>query len=86
MQGVYIASAPHPVSQADFMRSLRRAVRMPVGLPVTPMLLRWGARWVLNTDPDLGLYGRYVVPQRLLEEGFTFVHPNIGPALQDLLG
>lgn len=86
MQGAYIASAPHPVSQAEFMRSLRRVVRMPVGLPVTPMLLRWGARWVLNTDPDLGLYGRYVVPQRLLDEGFTFVHPEIGPALQDLLG
>lgn len=85
MQGVYIASAPHPVSQAEFMRSLRRAVRMPIGLPVTPTLLRWGATWVLNTDPDLGLYGRYVVPQRLLDEGFHFHHPEIGPALQDLL-
>ncbi|MEX2286398.1 MAG: NAD-dependent epimerase/dehydratase family protein, partial [Planctomycetaceae bacterium] len=29
MQGAYIASAPHPVSQSDFGRELRRAVGMP---------------------------------------------------------
>ncbi len=84
MEGAYIASAPYPVSQAKFMRALQRAVRMPIGLPVSPMMLRWGAKWILRTDPDLGLYGRYVIPQRLLQDGFRFQFPEVGPALENL--
>lgn len=33
MQGAYIASSPNPVSQKEFMRTLRRAAGMPIGLP-----------------------------------------------------
>tara|TARA_B100001939_G_scaffold337135_1_gene341058 strand:- start:318 stop:479 length:162 start_codon:yes stop_codon:yes gene_type:complete len=33
MSGSYIATAPNPVSQADFMRAMRRALRIPIGLP-----------------------------------------------------
>jgi NAD dependent epimerase/dehydratase family enzyme len=85
MQGAYIASAPHPVSQREFMRELRRAVRMPIGLPVSEWMLRFGARWILRTDPDLGLYGRYVVSQRLQEEGFEFQFAKVGDALDNLI-
>lgn len=85
MQGAYIASSPHPVSQVEFMRALRRAVGMPIGLPATEWMVRLGARWLLNTDPDLALYGRYVVPRRLLDEGFTFEYPELPPALNHLL-
>ncbi len=50
--GVYIASAPHPVPQVEFMRELRRAVGMPIGLPATEWMVRLGARWLLRTDPN----------------------------------
>lgn len=40
----------------------------------------------MRTDPELALYGRYVVSRRLREEGFTFTFPDLGPALRDLLG
>ncbi len=86
MQGAYIASAPHPVSQAEFMRELRRAVGMPIGLPVLSWMVRIGARLILRTDPELALYGRYVVSKRLEEEGFEFQLPELREALQDLLG
>ena len=86
MQGFYIASAPHPVSQAEFMRELRRAVGMPFGLPAFSWMVRVGARFLLRTDPELALYGRYVIPQRLEEEGFEFQRPQLRPALRDLLG
>ena len=33
MRGSYIATAPNPVSQADFMRAMRRSLRIPIGLP-----------------------------------------------------
>jgi NAD dependent epimerase/dehydratase family enzyme len=84
MQGVYIASAPKPVSQVEFMRELRRAVRMPIGFPSSSWMVRFGARYILRTDPELALYGRYVVPQRLLKEGFEFQFPELREALRDL--
>ncbi len=86
MQGDYIASAPHPVSQVEFMRQLRRAVGMPIGIPSFSWMVRIGARFLLRTDPELALYGRYVVSKRLEEEGFEFQQPELRKALQDLLG
>ena len=86
MQGTYIASAPLPVPQAEFSRALRRAVSMPIGLPAPAWLVRFGARLLLRTDPELALYGRYVYPKRLEEEGFIFQFPCLREALRDLLG
>ncbi len=85
MQGAYIASSPGPVSNEEFMRELRRAVGAPIGLPAFPWMIRLGARWLLRTDPELALYGRYVVSQRLAEERFEFRFPQLRAALQDLL-
>jgi hypothetical protein len=83
MNGAYIATAPNPVSNSEFMRALRRVVRMPIGLPASAWMARLGAP-VLGTDPDLALYGRYCVSRRLREEGFSFDFPEIEGALADL--
>lgn len=85
MQGAYIASSPYPVSQAEFMRTLRRAMRVPIGLPAFEWMVRLGAPLLMRTDPELALYGRYVVPRRLREEGFGFQFPQLDSALADLL-
>ena len=84
MAGVYVATAPHPVSQAEFMRELRRAMRMPIAFPATELMVRFGAHWLLRTDPELVLYGRYCVSRRLEEEGYKFVFENIKDAMADL--
>lgn len=84
MQGVYIASAPNPVSQREFMRTLRRTVGMPIGLPAFAWMVRIGAPLFMRTDPELALYGRYVVSKRLKEEQFEFRYPQLDVALQDL--
>lgn len=86
MQGVYVASSPQPVSNREFMRELRRAVGMPIGLPATGWMVRLAAPLILRTDPELALYGRYVVSRRLAEEGFEFRFPELREALRDLLG
>jgi uncharacterized protein (TIGR01777 family) len=86
MQGAYIASSPNPVASKMFMRELRRAVRMPIGLPAAEWMVRLGARWLLKTDPELALYGRYVIPKRLMEKGYEFQYPNIREALEDVVG
>ncbi|MFK7959555.1 MAG: epimerase [Phycisphaerales bacterium] len=84
MQGAYIATAPNPVSNREFMRALRRVVGMPIGLPAPALGVALGARWILRTDPELALLGRYCVSRRLRDEGFVFDHPEVGPALDDL--
>lgn len=84
MQGAYIASAPNPLPQVEFMRQLRRTVGMPIGLPAFAWMVRFGARWLLRTDPELALYGRYVISHRLKEEGFDFRFPRLAGALQEL--
>lgn len=86
MKGTYIASAPNPISQRVFMRELRRAMRMPIGLPAPAWLARAGATWLLRTDPELALYGRYVVSRRLEDERSEFQFPRLEEALLDLRG
>ncbi len=85
MEGAYIASSPFPEPQVAFMRELRNAVGMPIGLPATEWMVRLGAPLLLRTDPELALYGRYVLPQRLQREGFEFHFPRLPEALRDLL-
>ena len=84
MSGMYIASSPNPASQADFMRTLRRVIKMPIGLPALEWMVRVGAPLFMRTDPELVLYGRYVVSKRLAEEGFEYAFPKLEPALRDL--
>lgn len=88
MSGVYIASAPHPVTNREFMRELRRVAgglgSLGIALPAAEWMVRFGARWLLNTDPDLALYGRFVSTQRLKDEGFEFSFPTLRAALAEL--
>jgi uncharacterized protein (TIGR01777 family) len=85
MDGTYIASSPNPVSQLEFMGTLRRAVRMPIGIRAFNWMARFGAHCLFRTDADLALYGRYLVSKRLDEEGFKFEWPRLEGALQNLL-
>lgn len=85
MEGAYIASSPNPVSQREFMATLRRVVKMPIGLPAFSWMVRIGAPLFMRTDPDLALFGRYVISKRLQEENFEFEFPHLEGALSDLL-
>lgn len=84
MNGVYLATAPNPVANNEFMCELRQALRAPFGLPAASWIIRLGAPLIMHTDPELALFGRYCVSRRLRDEGFEFAFPDLGPALQDL--
>jgi NAD dependent epimerase/dehydratase family enzyme len=79
MSGTYVATAP--LSNAEFMRELK----VPIGLPAFAWTVRLGALLLMRTHPELALYGRYCVPSRLTDEGFTFEFPTLPEALRDLL-
>lgn len=74
-------SAPVPLPHRDFMRALRLAWRMPIGLPAARWMAEIGA-WVLRSDTELLLKSRRVVPERLLDAGFEFEYC----AWQDAVG
>jgi NAD dependent epimerase/dehydratase family enzyme len=85
MKGAYIASSPSPVSQREFMKTLRRVAGMPIGLRAFSWMVRIGAPLLMRMDPELALYGRHVVSKRLEHEGFEFRFPYLEAALRDLL-
>ena len=84
MQGVYVATSPNPVPQEEFMTKLRRAIGMPIGLPATEWMVRFGAHYLMRTDPELILYGRYCISRRLEKEGYEFKFPELGDAFKNL--
>ncbi|MEU9196077.1 TIGR01777 family oxidoreductase [Streptomyces hundungensis] len=77
-------AAPGPLPQRAFMRALRRARGVPVGLPATKWMAELGA-FALRSDTELLLKSRRVVPGRLLDAGFTFEHPEWPGAAADLV-
>ena len=84
MEGAYLATAPNPVSNAIFMRELRKALRMPLGLPTAEWMVRIGAPLMMKIDSELALYGRYCVSRRLEKDGVQFEYPDIAPAMKQL--
>ncbi|MEU2299797.1 TIGR01777 family oxidoreductase [Streptomyces antibioticus] len=77
-------AAPAPLPQRGFMRALRSAWGVPVGLPATRWMAEVGA-FALRSDTELLLKSRRVVPARLLAEGFSFEHPEWPETAGDLV-
>ncbi|MBL4632647.1 MAG: DUF1731 domain-containing protein [Kofleriaceae bacterium] len=75
--------APNPLPQKEFMAALRQAVGVKLGLPATKWMAKIGAVF-LRTDTELLLKSRRVIPGRLLESGFQFMHPSWPEAAADL--
>jgi uncharacterized protein len=76
-------SSPNPLPNAEFMRTLREACNMPIGLPATAWMLEIGA-FFMRTETELILKSRRVVPGKLLDAGFTFQFPTWAEAARDL--
>jgi NAD dependent epimerase/dehydratase family enzyme len=83
IEGVVNIASPHPMPNAEFMRALRDAWGIRVGIPTERWMLEIGAVF-LRTESELVLKSRRVVPRRLLEHGFVFTHPQWPEAARDL--
>ncbi|MGW5410211.1 DUF1731 domain-containing protein [Actinomadura geliboluensis] len=82
--GAVNLASPGPLPQRVFMRALRSAWGMPVGLPATAWMAEIGAL-VIRSDTELLLKSRRVVPGRLLDAGFGFEHERWPEAARDLV-
>jgi uncharacterized protein len=77
-------AAPNPLPFREFMRALRAAQGIPVGLPAARWMAEIGA-FVARSDTELLLKSRRVVPGGLLDAGFEFDFPEWPQAAADLL-
>jgi len=81
--GTLNATAPNPVTNRELSKALGRVLRRPAILPVPGVALNvMLGRELAETVKD----GQRVLPRRALDLGFTFKHPELDPALRDLLG
>jgi len=83
LDGPVNLASPNPVSNADFMRTLRVAWGIGFGLPAAKWMLEIGA-FFLRTETELILKSRRVVPDRLVQSGFVFQFPTWTEAAADL--
>jgi uncharacterized protein (TIGR01777 family) len=82
--GVINLASPNPLPNVDFMRVLRHAWGIHVGLPTPGWMLNIGTL-LMRTESELVLKSRRVVPGRLLDAGFQFLFPAWPAAAADLV-
>ena len=82
-RGVYNLTAPSPTRQSVFAKTLGKVIRRPAFAPLPGFVVRilFGEMGV-----KLTLESQKVLPTRLIEEGYEFLHPNLEVALTDTLG
>ena len=83
LTGIYNAVAPTPVTNAEFMRELRRTLRRPWSPPAPKFAVKLGAK-LLGSEPSLALASQRCTPKRFAAAGFQFQFPELAPALRDL--
>lgn len=83
-EGTYNCSSPNPVTNAAFMKTLRKVTDTQVGLPAFEWMLKIGAR-MIGTETELVLKSRWVIPTKILETGFQFKYPLLKDAFTDII-
>lgn len=80
-EGVFHLTAPNPVDNTTFTRSLAkyRGVKIIFRMPEFVLKAALGESHIMVTE------GPRVIPERLLRDGFVFRFPDIDTALQNLV-
>ena len=80
-EGTFNATAPHPVTNAEFTHALSATLHRPAVFTVPPFALRM----MLGDGAGIVLTGARVLPQRTLESGYLFRFMMVDDALRSLL-
>lgn len=84
LEGTFNCSSPNPVSNEQFMETLRKITHTKIGLPAFEWMLKLGA-FVIGTETELVLKSRWVVPTKILQAGFVFKYPHLKDALEQVI-
>jgi len=80
--GPYNGTAPEPVTNAEFAKTLGRVLSRPAFLPMPGFALKM----IVGEMAEILLTGQRVIPQAALDQGFAFRFPTLDAALRDVLG
>ncbi len=78
--GVYNAVSLNPVNNIRFTRALARALHRPAGLPAP----EWMLKLLFGKGARILTSGQIVIPERAVQEGFTFHYPTLKDALSEI--
>ncbi|MBX3093529.1 MAG: DUF1731 domain-containing protein [Cryobacterium sp.] len=84
LDGVVNVSSPNPSDNRTLMRTIRRVLGIPFGLPAFRWMTELGAI-AIRTETELILKSRWVVPERLTGAGFIFEYPQLEAALRNIV-
>ena len=82
VHGIYNFTAPGLVRQKEFAKTLAKTLHRPAVMPVPA----WIMKLFLGDFGRSLLQGQRVPPKALLKQGYSFLYPELGPALQEILG
>ncbi|MFM2048549.1 MAG: hypothetical protein RI955_1097 [Bacteroidota bacterium] len=82
--GAYNLCTPNPITNEILMQTFRQKMKINFGIPSPNLILKLGAL-IIGTEPELVLKSRRVVPKKIMDEGFKFLHPSIDTAIESLL-
>ena len=82
INGAVNLTAPNPVDNKEFTKILGKTIKKPTILP----LPGFAARLLFGEMAEaILLTGNRVLPNKLLNAGFTFSHPTLDKALENIL-
>lgn len=80
-KGIYNLVAPKAVTNKVFTKALAKSLNRPAIFPVPPFMLKV----VFGEMSSVLLDSQHVTPKRLLEDGYSFLSPEIHQAMDSLL-
>jgi NAD dependent epimerase/dehydratase family enzyme len=75
LEGPVNIASPNPLPNRHFVRALRQAWHQPISIPAAKWMIEIGS-FLLQTESELVLISRRVLPGRLLASGFRFNFPE----------
>lgn len=76
-------TSPTPVRNAEFMRLLRKRHKRAFGISQSRSLLEFGAK-IIGTETEMVMKSRNVIPERLMENNFSFKYSEIDLTFKSL--
>ncbi|PSB67517.1 epimerase, partial [filamentous cyanobacterium CCP1] len=81
MEGVFNATAPHPVRMSELCQTLGEVMNRPSWLPVPDFALEM----LLGDAAQVILKGQQVLPKRTQASGFEYQYSTVRQAVEDVL-
>lgn len=76
--------SPDVVTNTVLMETLRKVMRMPIGIPAPAFAIKAGTA-LMGIESDLVLKSLWVLPKRLTEANYSFRYQHLQEALEDII-